>query len=82
MLPNNTIDGLMYARNRKQNKQEYLSLLEDIESNTEWNVTYDTIEIGTLGQFTKDSTNGLQSILPSTLNSKLASKPLKQMIFC
>ena len=46
-VPSNTPDGLKNARDRKQNKQEYGSLLTDIEVKG-WNVTYDTIEIGSL----------------------------------
>ena len=62
--PNNTPDGLINARHRKQHKQEYLSLAEDI-SRSDWTVTYDTIEIGSLGHYSKDSLESIKSVLPS-----------------
>ena len=62
-VPSNTPDGLKNARDRKQNKQEYGSLLTDIEVKG-WNVTYDTIEIGSLGHFTKFTSEALILTLP------------------
>ena len=53
-VPNNTPENLQQARHRKQNKSEYLSLFEDI-SGRDWSVTYDTIEIGSLGHYQKDT---------------------------
>ena len=57
-VPNNTPDNLKQARQRKQNKSEYLSLFEDIE-NSGWSVTYDTIEIGSLGHYQQETINAI-----------------------
>ena len=62
-IPTNTKDGLENARRRKQHKQEYGSLVNDIVSAGYYTVTYDTIEIGTLGHFTKDSIKSLRKAL-------------------
>ena len=79
-VPNNTPDGLINARHRKQHKQEYLSLAEDI-SRSDWTVTYDTIEIGSLGHYSKDSLESIKSVLPSLLlNSRQASLEAKDII--
>ena len=79
-VPNNTPDGLVNARHRKQHKQEYLSLAEDI-SRSDWTVTYDTIEIGSLGHYSKDSLKSIKSVLPSLLlNSRQASLEAKDII--
>ena len=62
-IPTNTLDGLRNARERKQNKPEYGTLLTDLETRG-WNVSYDTIEIGSLGHFTKPSIETINDTLP------------------
>ena len=66
-VPTNTPKALQQARERKQNKIEYISLIEDIRLNA-WTVTYDTVEIGSLGHFTKDTIHAVKSILPTVLS--------------
>ena len=61
-VPTNTTQGIQNARTRKQSKEAYLSLIEDISS-CKWSVTYDTIEIGSLGHYTSDSVNAVKNCL-------------------
>ena len=49
-----TPQGIDQAICRKQDKSEYVSLIEDIHMR-EWSDVYDTVEIGSLGHFTKDT---------------------------
>ena len=79
-VPTNTSQGIEQARLRKQTKSEYISRIEDI-CMREWSVYYDTIEIGSLGHFTKDTIEAVKSVLPSVLtNSKLASTQAKNLL--
>ena len=71
-VPNNTPENLQQARHRKQNKSEYLSLFEDI-SGRGWSVTYDTVEIGLLGHYQKDTIDAIKSILPSVSSDSRAA---------
>ena len=70
-VPTNTIDGLENARRRKQNKQEYGSLINDIVSAGHYSVTYDTIEVGTLGHFIIDSIKSLRKALISRSDNSM-----------
>ena len=75
-VPTNTPLGLQNARERKQTKHVYLSLLNDIQAN-KWSVNYDTLEVGSLGHFTNDSisaavyclTNFISSLSPKSAKS-------------
>ena len=51
-IPTNTSEGLRNARARKQSKQEYISLVNDL-LDREYSADLDTIEIGSLGHFEK-----------------------------
>ena len=62
-VPTNTPDGLRNARERKQNKPEYGSLINDLEA-TGLSVMYDTIEIGSLGHFTSATTEAIIQSIP------------------
>ena len=68
-VPNNTLEHLERARKRKQEKQEYISLVTDISTNG-WSVTYDTIEIGSLGHYSRDSFKAIKSIISSYSNKE------------
>ena len=70
-VPTNTVDGLENARRRKQYKQEYGSLINDIVSAGHYSVTYDTIEVGTLGHFTMDSIKSLRKALISRSDNSI-----------
>ena len=63
-IPMNTSNGLKAARSRKQSKQIYISLVNDLITKG-YSVNYDTIEIGSLGHFERDSISALHSILPN-----------------
>jgi len=62
-VPTNTPEGLRNARDRKQNKTEYCILLSDLEDKG-WTVSYDTIEIGSLGHFTNSTSEAIVLTLP------------------
>ena len=71
-IPSNTPHALLQARQRKQDKIEYNSLVEDISSKG-WSVVYDTVEIGSLGHFSKDTILTIKTVLSSILtDSSLA----------
>ena len=55
----NTIEGFSNARSRKQSKQEYAELVGDLESKG-YSVTYDTIEVGSLGHYTPSTHKALR----------------------
>ena len=79
-IPTNTPQGIDQAKLRKQNKSEYNSLVEDIRTRA-WSVNYDTIEIGSLGHFTKATIKAVKSILPSLLtDSRLASSQTNNLV--
>ena len=61
-----------YPPSTIQNKSEYLSLFEDI-SGRGWSVTYDTIEIGSLGHYQKDTIDAIKSVLPSISSDSRAA---------
>ena len=63
-IPKNTSNGLKAARSRKQSKQIYISLINDLITKR-YSVNYDTIEIGSLGHFERESISALHSILPN-----------------
>ena len=62
-VPTNTPEGLRNAQDRKQNKTEYCILLSDLEDKG-WTVSYDTIEIGSLGHFTNCTSEAIVRTLP------------------
>ena len=61
----NTTDGFANACFRKQTKQEYISLLNDLKS-LGYTVSYDTIEVGSLGHCTHLTQRALRSFAPVT----------------
>ena len=72
----NTPEGLRNDRDRKQNKTEYGILLLDLEDKG-WIVSYDTIEIGSLGHFTSSAT--IIQCTPRGTN-KFKALPQKELI--
>ena len=62
-VPTNTPEGLRNARDRKQNKTEYGILCVDLEDKG-WIVSYDTIEIGSLGHYTSSASEAVILTLP------------------
>ena len=83
-VPNNSISGLMQARVRKQHKEEYAFLISDLEDR-EWKVTYNTIEVGSLGHFSQTSNNAiggfLMTIDPGSIQ-KIMIKAARVSISC
>ena len=63
-IPSNTPDGLRNAREHKQNKQEYGSLITDLKAMSLL-VEYDTIEIESLGHFTSATIEAIIYSIPS-----------------
>ena len=51
----------MQARTRKQHN-EYAFLISDLEDR-EWRVTYDTVEVGSLGHFSQESCSAFEDFL-------------------
>ena len=62
-VPTNTPEGLRIARDRKQNKTEYGIPCVDLEDKG-WTVSYDTIEIGSLGHYTSSTSETVILTLP------------------
>ena len=63
------------ARARKQSKQVYISLLNDLEANG-YTALYDTVEIGSLGHTTSQAFKALFSFIHSKNFSKSQSTSL------
>ena len=62
---------MVNARNRKQSKQQYVSLVNDV-MNEGYNVDYDTIEIELLSHLNKKSIYAIHSaVLPSVKRSTI-----------
>ena len=75
-VPTNTTEGLINARSRKQSKQDYISLANDITANGYLVIYDDTIEVGSLGHFDNDSLNVLNTVIPSLSKSNLKCQML------
>ena len=71
-IPTNSQKGLDQARERKLNKPEYNYLISDLEV-IGWSPSYDTIEIGSLGQLPSSSLEAISHILPSDSSSLVTS---------
>ena len=74
----NTTEGFANARSRKQTKQDYISLLNDLES-TGYTVSYDTIEVGSLGHCTHLTQRALRCFAPSSLSKSQHSELIKRL---
>ena len=72
-IPSNNKEALQAASDRKSNKLPYLHLISDLES-CNYKVTYTTLEIGSLGHWTKQAIKSL-SLIPN-VNKKTASSIL------
>ena len=57
-IPMNTKEGLSNARDRKQAKQNYISLIGDL-TKLGYTAFLETIEIGALGHFNRDTISSL-----------------------
>ena len=66
-IPIKTKVSLQNARDRKQAKKNYVSLLRDLETRG-FTAMLETVEIGSLGHFSSDSVNSLLSTI-SHLNN-------------
>ena len=66
----NTTDGLDQGRTRKQLKQEYLSLVGDLEGKGR-KTSYDIVEIASLGHITESSCEAVSDFFPSVTLRKL-----------
>ena len=60
-VPANTLENIANARMRKQTKQNYISLLTDLEA-AGFSANLDTLEIGSLGHFTKEAITTFHAI--------------------
>ena len=63
-IPDNSSTGLQEANSRKRNKQEYLSLVGDLEC-LGWLVRYTTLELSSLGHFLQTSNDSINYFLPA-----------------
>uniref|UniRef100_A0A1X7SDJ4 Uncharacterized protein n=1 Tax=Amphimedon queenslandica TaxID=400682 RepID=A0A1X7SDJ4_AMPQE len=70
----NTKDGLSNARERKHAKENYISLLGDLNSRG-YSTSFESIEIGSLGHFQPATVSSLHSIL-NHLHRRTISKLL------
>ena len=62
-IPINTKSGLQNARERKQTKPNYITLVNDLET-LGFSADLETLEIGSLGHFEKEAFVTLHAILP------------------
>ena len=69
-VPANMAQSMVNARNRKQSKQAYVSLVNAVMT-AGYNVDYDTIEIGSLGYFNQESINAIHSAVLSVKRSTI-----------
>ena len=71
-VPANTVTHITNARMRKQSKQNYIALTNDLEVAVFFAVL-DTLEIGSLGHFTKEAITTIQTILPTQTRRSIAN---------
>ena len=69
-----TSEGLRNARARKQSKQEYISLVNDL-LDREYSADLDTIEIGSLGHFEKSCITILHGLISTLSRAHIAKQP-------
>jgi len=62
-VPTNTVENITSAQMRKQTKPNYIALTNDIEA-VGFSVDLDTLEVGSLGHFTKEAITTFKAILP------------------
>ena len=70
-IPTNTSEGLRNARARKQSKQEYISLVNDL-LDREYSADLDTIEIGSLRHFEKSCITILHGLISTLSRAHIA----------
>ena len=73
----NTVEGFSNARSRKQCKQMYIEMVGDLESRGYvYSVSYNTIEIGSLGHYTNLTLKALCNFASELLTKSECSKHL------
>ena len=73
----NTESNLSAARSRKRNKEAYGILFSDM-ANQGWTVDYETLEMGSLGQYQREMCPSIISIRPSQKANTGPPRPLCQ----
>ena len=79
-IPCNNVTNLTNARERKQKKENYLSLVSDLSS-LGYSADLETIEIGSLGHFLQCSVNSIHHLLPSLSKRTLSNRFISYLSF-
>uniref|UniRef100_A0A1X7UFF2 Reverse transcriptase zinc-binding domain-containing protein n=1 Tax=Amphimedon queenslandica TaxID=400682 RepID=A0A1X7UFF2_AMPQE len=79
-IPSNNMASLTNARERKQRKENYISLVSDLSSRG-YATDLETVEIGALGHFLQCSINSIQQVLPHLSKRFLRNSFISQLSF-